>query len=71
MVGQLVVIAIVAEVGGPLRKFAEIGFILLVKQRVLGGDACGNRLQILVLRGERKHSGKEEDQILSKVHKFV
>ena len=35
MIFELVVVTIIAEIRGSLRKFAEIGLILLVKESVL------------------------------------
>ena len=36
ILGKLVVISVVAEGSGALRKVAEIGFVLLLEQRILG-----------------------------------
>jgi len=49
MVCEPVVVTVVTEISGPLRKFPEIGFILLVKKSVLRGQPLGNRLQFLSL----------------------
>ena len=46
-VGQLVVVAVVAESSGALGKVAQIGFVLLVEKCVLGGDAVGHRFDCL------------------------
>src|SRR5258708_34834648 len=41
-VGELVVVAVVSEGGSALGEIAEIGFVLLLKKSVLGGEAvCG------------------------------
>jgi hypothetical protein len=62
---EFVVIAVIAEGRGALGKIAQIGFILLVEQRVLGGDAVGYRLNVL---GDTTRDGEEEKQTMSKAH---
>ena len=47
MVGELVVVAVVAEGGGALGKIAEIGLVLLFENGVLGGEAVGNWFEVL------------------------
>src|SRR5262249_37562639 len=65
IVGELVVIAIVADVSGSLRKFTKIGLILLVKQSVLCRNARGHRLGIFILRENGKRGCEKEDQVIS------
>src|SRR3954453_7496308 len=63
VVSELVVVAIVTESGCALRKIAEIGFVLLVKERVLCGEAVGDRLIL------SKGSGcKQEENKAAKAH---
>ena len=47
VLGELVVVAVVAEGGGALRKVAEIRLVLLFEERVLGGDALSNWFDVL------------------------
>jgi hypothetical protein len=47
-----VVVAIVAESCGSLRKVAEVGFVLLVEKRILRGEAVCNGFGVL---GEEQH----------------
>src|SRR5579859_5336478 len=63
--GKLVVVAVVAEGGGAFGKIAQIGFVLLIEQLVLGGGAVGYRFDVL---GETTRDGEEEEQTISKVH---
>jgi hypothetical protein len=51
VVGEPVVIAVVAEGGRTLRKIAEIGFVLLVEESVLRGQAFGNGFVFLGKNG--------------------
>ena len=44
---QLIVVAIVAEGRGALGEIPEIGLVLLVEERVLGGEAFGERFDVL------------------------
>jgi hypothetical protein len=57
VVGELVVVAIVAERRGALRKVLEITLILLFEQRILRSEANGNRLR--VLRRQQADKGKK------------
>ena len=56
---QLVVVAIIAEGGGALRKVPEIGLVLLIKKRVLGGKAVGDWFEIL---GQNGPSDSKQDK---------
>ena len=47
MIGEFVVVAVVAEGGGALGKIAQIGFVLLVEEGVLRGEAVGNWFEVL------------------------
>ena len=47
VVGELVVIAIVAESGGALGKVLEIRLVLLFEKRILCGNTIGYRLRVL------------------------
>ena len=69
VVRQLVVVTIVAEGGRALRKVAEIGLVLLVENRILGGDAVGNRLYIL--RESTTDYGRYKKEDWVKAHKYA
>src|SRR5208282_6331467 len=47
VLGEPVVVAVVAEGGSALRKVAEIRLVLLFEKGVLGGEAVGNWFDIL------------------------
>jgi hypothetical protein len=47
VLGEFVVVAVVAEGGGALRKVAEIGLVLLFEKGVLGGETVGNWFEVL------------------------
>ena len=53
VLGELVVVAVVAESGGALGKVAEIGLVLLFEKGVLGGEAVGNWFEVLGEDGTR------------------
>ena len=45
--GKLVVIAIVPKSSGAFGKVAQIGFVLLIENRILSGNAFGHRFDVL------------------------
>ena len=47
VLGELVVVAIVAESRGALGKVAQVGLVLLFEKGVLGGEAVGNWFEVL------------------------
>ena len=53
MLGEFVVVAVVAEGGGALGEVAEIGLVLLFEKGVLGGEAIGNWFDVLGEDGTR------------------
>jgi len=59
IVGEAVVVAVVAEGGRALRKVAEIGFIPLVEKSILRGQAFGKRLLFL---GKNRCGGADQKQ---------
>src|SRR5260221_11864378 len=68
-VGELVVVAVVSEGGSALGKIAEIGFVLLLKKSVLGGEEVGDWLGILGKDGA--DSGDDEKQGLVMAHRCM
>ena len=59
VVGELVVIAIIAESGGALREIAELGFVVFVEKRILRGEVVGDRLGILCETGDKRWRKEE------------
>lgn len=51
VLGKLVVVAVVAEGGGALRKISQISLVLLFKKGVLGNETLGNRFDVLTEDG--------------------
>src|SRR5260370_6838165 len=47
VVGELVIVAVVAEGGGALGKVAEIGLVLLFENILLGGEGVRNWVEVL------------------------
>ena len=47
VVGELVIVSVVAEGRGALGKVTKIGLVLLFEKRVLSGQAVGKRLEVL------------------------
>ncbi len=66
VLGELVVVAIVAKGGGALGKVAEIGLVLLFEKGVLSGKPVGNWLKVL---GENATGyGEQKKQAMVKAH---
>ena len=51
ILGEFVVVAVVAEGGSALGKVAQIGLVLLFEKRILGGEAISNGFEILCENG--------------------
>ncbi len=62
---QLVVVAIITEGGGALRMCLQIGFVLLVKERVLAGQAIGDRVGRQRPRAQRPGQKSHQDVLVS------
>ncbi len=60
---ELVVIAIIAIGGSPLRKVAEIRLILIIVKSILSREAIGNRFYIL---GEKNPQGRRQETGIGK-----
>src|SRR6266478_6875709 len=68
VLGELVVVSVVAESGGTLGKVAEIGFVLLFEKGVLDGQAVGHWLE--VLGKDRTGYSRDKKQTLMKAHRL-
>ena len=68
VVGELVVVAIVAESRRTLRKIAQIAFVLLVEERVLRRQAFGDGFRSL--RKGRRGCGNQNQEAYGKAHKI-
>jgi hypothetical protein len=66
VVGEFIVVAVVAVGCGALGKVAEIGLLLLFEKRVLGGEAVGDRLEVLA--DDSSGKGDYQKKILLKAH---
>jgi hypothetical protein len=66
VVGELVVVAVIAEGSSALGKIAEIGFVLLVEESVLSGDAVGHRFNVLGAHGS--NNGNQKEQAFVEAH---
>ena len=69
IVVELIVVAVVAKSGGALGKITEIALVLLVEERVLRGEAFGERLGILGKSGQSGDDGEKQD--LGNAHRIT
>lgn len=69
VVGEPVIIAVVAEGGRALRKIAEIRFVLLVEKSVLDREAFGKRFGLLRKSGGGCGDSEKED--LGNAHRMI
>ncbi len=65
VIGELIVVAVVAVGGGALGRIAEIGFVLLVEKGVLGGEAVGEWFEVIGENGAGKDHEAKQSQIMA------
>jgi hypothetical protein len=67
-IGELVVVAVVAEGGGALGKVAEVGLVLLFEKGVLRGEAVGHGLTFWAKSEPARAMSVPEKQAMVKAH---
>jgi hypothetical protein len=70
IVGELVVVAIVAERAGALGRVLQIGLVLLFEKRILRSQALGRGFRVLGENGNGCRNEDDEQDALVRAHKL-